>query len=95
MNNLKYAPDLKIGDLVLIASGSFLEKGIISSFTKSGKPKYNSIQQWVIDNYNKKVLYKNIILKRYVVKISDDLLTPEDREIYKKIKQLLEDDYSK
>ena len=71
--NLKYAPNLQIGDLVLITDGNYLEEGIISGFTKTKKPKYIAIAQWSIDAFHTAKYLEGIILKRWVVKIDKSI----------------------
>jgi hypothetical protein len=87
--NLKYAPNLQIGDLILITDGNYLEEGIVSSFTKTNKPRYIRLASWYVANFNTTKYLENIILKRWVVKIDKSLISIEQQKIYEDLKQLI------
>ena len=87
--NLKYAPNLQIGDLVLITDGNYLEEGIISGFTKTKKPKYIRVAPWYVSNFYTTKYLESIILKRWVVKIDKSVIPIEQQNIYDDLKQLI------
>ena len=89
--NLKYAPNLQIGDLVLITDGNYLEEGIISSFTKTNKPKYIRLAPWYVTNFYTTKYLESIIIKRWVVKIDKLVIPIEQQSIYDDLKQLILD----
>lgn len=89
--NLKYAPNLQIGDLVLITDGNYLEEGIISGFTKTKKPKYIKLSLWYVTKFYTTKFLEHTIIKRWVVKIDKSAISIEQQSIYDDLKQLILD----
>ena len=93
MINFKYAPNITRGDLILVTVyGAILQAGVFSGYSSA-----NNVQYWLLTPYNaEKILAGKKIYKAYisgdnqdirVAKISEDILSPEEKVVYKTFKE--------
>lgn len=95
MNNLKYAPNLQIGDLVLITDQNWLGSVIISSFTKTNNPRYVILSEYWANNFDKFKYAESICIKKWMVKIDKSILTIDEQNWYDVLKEKVLAKYNK